>query len=216
MPDTKNSDSTRTLTTESSSSGKADSSSPSEETKAQLRRFISEFSSESDRACVILGAARLDVLLKRLLHGFLRPSTSSNDELLDGDSPLGTFSSRIHASHRLGLIDSELVRALNLIRRIRNEFAHEASTVSLSNPSHRDRIRQLVQPVHDTTIFRTFSRMKELGSTEGSARDFRTALAFICARLEGAAERVVQVSHEQQTTLYLKRWKSTDNDAADA
>jgi hypothetical protein len=183
-----------------------ESSDPGKETREHFKRFVAEFSSESDRACVILGAARLDVLLKRLLSGHLLPSVSSSDELLDGDAPLGTFSSRIHACYRLGLIDAELARALNLIRRIRNEFAHEASTVSLSHSSHRDRIKQLISPIKNTSIFRTFLRLPELGDASGSARDFRAGLAFVCARLEGAADRVQTTDTSQRTGLFLTKW----------
>src|SRR5688572_21694479 len=89
----------------------------------ELREFIDEFKSESDRAAVILGAAKLDLLLYQLIQGVLVPSTSKVDELLDGDSPLGTFSSRITIAHRLKLIDDNFCRALNLIRKIRNSFA---------------------------------------------------------------------------------------------
>jgi len=52
-------------------------------------KFMSEFMAESDRAAVILGAAKLDLLLYQLLSKFLVASPSSKDELLDGDSPLG-------------------------------------------------------------------------------------------------------------------------------
>ena len=171
-----------------------------------LKAFIAEFSKESDRACVILGAARLDILLKQLLSAVLLPSTSSSDELLDGDSPLGTFSSRIQMSYRLGLLDGEFVRALNLLRRIRNEFAHEASSVSLASASHRDRIKQLITPMKDTEIFVGFRKLAILDPHEGSARDFRAMLAFLCARLEGAAGKVKQLNLEMQTLLVAKKW----------
>ncbi|MFC7433405.1 hypothetical protein ACFQNJ_02650 [Hydrogenophaga bisanensis] len=171
-----------------------------------FKAFVMEFAKESDRACVILGAARLDILLKQLITAVLLPSTSSSDELLDGDSPLGTFSARIQMSYRLGLLDAEFTRALNLIRRIRNEFAHEASSVSLAHASHRDRIKQLIAPLKDIKIFGTFREMDLLKPHEGSARDFRAILAFLCARLEGAVHRAAPVKSERTCALVAKKW----------
>ena len=85
-----------------------------------LLEFNDYFSSEGDRAAVILGVARLDIVLGQLLKLVLRPCPSRVDELLDGDSPLSTFSAKI-SCHRLRLIDDGAARALNLIRKIRNE-----------------------------------------------------------------------------------------------
>jgi hypothetical protein len=107
--------------------------------------FIKEFKDESDRAAVILGAAKLDILLYQLLKTSLRPSTSRSDELLDSDGPLATFNARIVFCHRLGLINDEFCRVLHLIRKIRNSFAHELGGISLDSGAHGDRIRELAR-----------------------------------------------------------------------
>jgi DNA-binding MltR family transcriptional regulator len=176
------------------------------ESFASFKAFFLEFAKESDRACVILGAAKIDILLKQLLLRLFLPSTSNTDELLDGDSALGTFSAKIQLAYRLGLLDAEFTRALNLIRKIRNEFAHEASTVSLSHPSHRDRIKHLVSSLKSTKAFNSFRNLTLLDHTEGSARDFRAALALICARLENAIDRVSQIDESRCTAFVPKAW----------
>lgn len=150
-----------------------------------FKKFVEEFKSESDRAAVILGAAKLDVLLYQLLQAALRPCTGKSDELLDGDSPLATFSARIAMSHRLGLIDDDFCRALHLIRRIRNSFAHELSGISLDSGAHRDRIRELVAPLKKHESF-DYVLEKYFGDKAGSAGEFRTAVALASLRLEGA------------------------------
>jgi len=87
-----------------------------------------EFENESDRACVILGAALLDSALETLLRSFLLPSTSADDPLFDGaNACLSTYSARIEMAFRLGLIDPALARGLHLVRRIRNDFAHNVA-----------------------------------------------------------------------------------------
>ena len=112
---------------------------------ASFKEFADDFTGESDRAAVIIGAAKIDILLYLLLKAVLKPSSSNQDSLLDGDSPLGTFSSRINLCQRLGLIEDRLASAINMIRKIRNSFAHEIHNVSLDSGSHKDRIRELAK-----------------------------------------------------------------------
>ena len=145
--------------------------------------FVDEFRSESDRAAVILGAAKLDLLLYQILRSFLAPNTTNRDELLDGDSPLGTFSAKISICHRLGLIDNEFTRALHLTRKIRNAFAHEVSGCSLNSGAHRDRVKELVTPLKHMSFFTRLRDQRLEGKDEPSA-NFRTALAIFVARLE--------------------------------
>jgi len=47
-------------------------------------KFMNEFKDESDRAAVILGAAKLDTLLYQILDRHFLPSLSASDELLEG------------------------------------------------------------------------------------------------------------------------------------
>jgi hypothetical protein len=163
------------------------------EETSRVFKFIKDFSKESDRAAVIVGAAKLDESLYQMLVAFLLPVGSSNDELLDSDRPLGTFSARIHACQRLGLIDAELARALHLIRRIRNSFAHDAGGATLESGGHADRIRELLNPLRK---YDGFEKARDLIASEhqGLAAEFRTVLALLATRLEHSAESVRRVS----------------------
>lgn len=100
------------------------------------------FHKETDRAAAILAGSYLEVLLESLLK-----STFVNDpvveELFKGSGPLATFSSRISFSYALGLIDGEVYRDLNIIRRIRNHFAHNIQNASFEDASIRDRCGEL-------------------------------------------------------------------------
>lgn len=106
--------------------------------------LLDEFEGESDRACVILAASLLDAALMTLLQARLAPSPSQSDPLFDGaNAPLSTFSARIDASYRLGLLSARFCRDLHLIRRIRNEFAHNVTGCNFEESSIRDRIQAL-------------------------------------------------------------------------
>lgn len=182
-----------------------------------FREFVDEFKNESDRAAVILGAAKLDVLLYQLLQKFMRPCTSRSDDLLEGDSPLGTFSSKITIAHRLGLIDDEFCRALHLIRKIRNSFAHEISGISLDSGSHRDRIRDLISPL---TKNESFDYLLEtyFGDKAGPAGQFRTAIALASLRLEGAHDHCPAISWNAFTIVphgYKRKVKAPSSEVSD-
>jgi DNA-binding MltR family transcriptional regulator len=168
--------------------------------------FLQEFRDESDRAAVILGVARLDYFLYHILQRVFSPCTSRTDELLDGDSPLSTFSARIEVAYRMGLIDAELTRALHIIRKIRNSFAHESSGISLNSGAHRDRVRELVVGVKQYVDFDTFLTLVKKQQQDTSA-EFRTVVALISLRLHGLSELVNATQPNAYTTLIPGGWK---------
>lgn len=172
----------------------------------QFKEFVDEFKNETDRAAVVLGAAKLDQLLYRMIQAFLIPSTTSKDELLDGDSPLGTFSSKINLAFRCGLIDSNLTRALHMVRKIRNSFAHEVSGCSLTNGAHSDRVKELAHPLKQ---FKIYSQLEELffGDQKGTNIDFRTTLAIMVARLEKGLKLVKTIRADNQIELIRTEWE---------
>ncbi|WP_226661688.1 hypothetical protein [Microbulbifer aggregans] len=152
---------------------------------ATFRKFVEEFSNESDRAAVILGAAKLDELLYQLVKARLIPDSGGRDELLDGDGPLGTYSSRISMAFRLGLITAEFCRALHLIRRIRNSFAHEIAGCTLETGAHADRVRELARPFLHLDFCVQFRKLLFTSEhREGPSTNFRVVLAIISANLE--------------------------------
>lgn len=110
----------------------------------KIATFHQAFASESDRACVILGAAAIDEALRTLIKAYLVISSTDPDSLLDGaNAPLASLSARIDICQRLGLLSARFAKDLHVIRRIRNSFAHDVSGCTFDNPSVRDRISEL-------------------------------------------------------------------------
>lgn len=167
-----------------------------------LNVFAREFMAESDRAAVVLGAAKLDYLLYDILDAFLLPGTTGTDELLDGDRPLATFSARISLCARLGLIAPDFAKALHLVRRIRNDFAHEPSGVSLTTGSHRDRIDALFRPMRQWEG--ALGLLKTLGADTPSTR-FRAAVTLMSARLTGLLHATERIQPPSTAGLTPKR-----------
>ena len=193
-----------------------DSGSTASRFMARFRAFVDEFKNESDRAAVILGAAKIDSLLAQLLDRYLLPSLSSKDELLEGDSPLATFSARINVAYRLGLITADFAKSLHLFRRIRNSFAHEVTGVSLESGPHADRITSLLLPVRKLPFF-TYFRNSFIGPSSAS-NDFRACVALMAGRLEARLEQTEQVTSDDAWNFWVEAWaddKYDEKDAAD-
>lgn len=170
-------------------------------------RWLEEFRDEHDRAAVILGAARLDLALRHLLSALLLPASSGTDELLDTERPLSSFSSRINAAYRLGLIDRQFARALHLVRKIRNDFAHEAVGASLDSGAHRDRVRELAAPFLSAQGFSEY-RERAFPKATHSSQVFRAALSILVIRLNGALTAVVPVTDSTAYSMVPPVWAS--------
>jgi hypothetical protein len=112
---------------------------------AKLRSFFEVFQQESDRACGVLSAALLDTHLSTLLRLALRSETP--EEWFEGREVLGSFSAKIDMAYYMALISDEDYRDLHLIRKIRNEFAHELDhTLGFASQQVSNRVRELSLP----------------------------------------------------------------------
>ncbi len=162
----------------------------------RLNAFAKEFHTESDRAAVVLGVAKLDELLGELLQRFLLPKTNhpnDGDELLGvvagvgggTEKGLSTFSARIHAAYRLGLISKNFRDSINTVRTIRNAFAHRVSPKALIVTPFREPIAKMHRPIPSPTFWNEFSKRHYRDET-GPRIDFRTNVAVYAAFLEGA------------------------------
>jgi mannitol operon repressor len=97
-------------------------------------RYMEVLTEESDRGAVLVTAAMLDDVLTKLLLARLVEGKSS-EKLLDGfNAPLGTFSAKIAAARAIGVISEEWRRDLDLLRGIRNDFAHSVTATLGDEP----------------------------------------------------------------------------------
>jgi mannitol operon repressor len=101
---------------------------PLSETHPHLKgfmEFLEEFNKETERGATLAAAAMIDDQLGRTIESFLIPNKGSK-ALLDGfNAPLGSFAARIAAAFGLGLLSEMEYRECELIRKVRNEFAHQ-------------------------------------------------------------------------------------------
>ena len=159
--------------------------------------FVLDLAKEGERSAVVLGASRADRALDELLKRFMLSHPGGSDNLFDPDRPLGTFSTKIAVAFRLGLIDRSCEHALQMLRKIRNEFAHSTGHSTLSESRHKSRVSELV--FEAKRAGRWYDRMFAL-LAKITARDLRAfcaaSIVFI-ALIDYAAEVIepVKPSH---------------------
>jgi len=151
---------------------------------------------ERGRGAVLVGVARVDAALERLLQAVLLPTAGRNDSLFQADRPLGSFGARIGLAHRLGLIETPVERALHTLRRVRNAFAHSSDSASLADPAHAGRLAQAYQDGRANPLWTPLESVltKAGGASEPpvdpTLRDYILLITILVAFLEAAAEQL--------------------------
>jgi|GEM_PF-5250245 len=86
--------------------------------------LVGRFNEETDRAAGVLACAYLDAYLEDLLREMWTKGKRT-EELFQGQGALGSLSSKIGIVYALGIVDDHAARDLDLIRKVRNHFAHD-------------------------------------------------------------------------------------------
>ena len=163
-----------------------------------------EFQGESDRACVILSATLLDTALEALLRARFLPNAVSTDSLLDGsNAPLASFSARIDMAYRLGLISAKFARDLHIIRRIRNDFAHNISGCTFEDTSVRDRVMALSQSSGTNNCHESWVRI--LGNTPKG--HFELIVGWMLWTLRALISTTSAITDASEEWGYKKDWR---------
>ena len=119
--------------------------------------FFEELRGDSDRACSLVTAAALSDLLQKLLgaHFIRLTQEEQNHIFFEQHASLGDFASRIEISYACGLISKKERDSLNVIRRIRNQFAHTVAQINFSNEIIRkecDKLRKDADNSNSTEV----------------------------------------------------------------
>ena len=147
---------------------------------AAVRTMALQMLEERGRGAVLVGVARVDTALERLLLAVLLPSPGRSDALFQPDRPLGSFGARISLAHRLGLIDNPVERALHTLRRVR--YAERLAQ------AYRDaRANPLWAPLESV-----LSKAGAAGEppVDPALRDYILLITILVAFLEAAAQQL--------------------------
>ena len=91
---------------------------------ADAARLVDDLEKETDRGIALLGAAFLDDVLDVMIRASFVDDVEAMNKLLGPGRPLESFGSRAHLAYCVGLLGEDIYEDLNLLREIRNDFAH--------------------------------------------------------------------------------------------
>ena len=138
----------------------------------QWSRFFDEFRSESNRGATILASVWIDKLLERKLGTlFTEGNSKTRQKLYNLNGPFSAFSAKILAAYSLGWIDSDIYDDINLVRKIRNVFAHELHCIDLENPKIRRLIDEFKTPCR---YYYDWNKLQAAATVEGRGVIFYT------------------------------------------
>lgn len=110
--------------------------------------YLDVLNAESQRGKVLVSVGFLEQQLKDILLSFALECPQAEELVEGGNAPLGTLGSRISACYVLGLITRSEFDDLQLIRKIRNDFAHNLHT-TFETQSVVNRCRELKHSAKD-------------------------------------------------------------------
>ncbi len=169
-----------------------------------LSRFIKELNRETDRGLPLVCAALIDAKLGETLTSFFCTEKSANKLLNESNAPLATFSARIETCFALGLIDQFEYQEIHLIRKIRNEFAHEKHGISFNTIKVASFCSSLKTPLpEDATYSITEARWK-----------FINAAVALVLRLYYRPEYVAMEKRKPKTWVDSEavRWRKIEDE----
>lgn len=147
------------------------------------KAFYVELLNDSDRACVVVAASKLDDALQRILdlasHSLQQTPPSMNCQ------HIRTLATKIDACLRAGVLDEEFAKTLHVIRRLRNQFAHDFTARLLGHDKFRHLMNELSAPFlpYAHTIQADISSFSELFEIDDISMRFRVIAALILGKL---------------------------------
>lgn len=164
---------------------------------SDLNRFMRLLNGQDERIMVLSLAAFLEEALGRLLLAYFRDCKATRDLVEGFNAPLGTLSSRIKAAYSFGLATEDQFKDMEILRKVRNLFAHTWEGISFE----RNEIAAMVGQLSGYT----FDQRPIDG---GPPEKFRYTIANCCIEIALFAERLEagkvaaapDVSHRLTTT----------------
>jgi hypothetical protein len=106
------------------------------------QQAVEEMEATSDRAAAIVIASLVESRLTSVLQAAMVDVPSIKKDLFRSSGPLGSFAAKIDLALLTGLLTEDAHKDLHIMRRIRNEFAHELTPIQFDTNA---RVRQLAQ-----------------------------------------------------------------------
>ena len=99
----------------------------------KYKHSIKEIPKQRDRGAAIVATAILEEHLLMAIQARIERHDHTEKKMLNSDGPLSSFAARIDFGLLLGVYSEPLQRRLHVIRRIRNNFAHNMQPTSFKS-----------------------------------------------------------------------------------
>ena len=138
----------------------------------------------------------MDAALEHLLQAVMMPAPAKGDGLFLPERPLGSLGAKVALAYRLGLIDEATERALNVLRKLRNAFAHSAESASLTEPAHRSRLAEIYAKASTNSLWAPLEAVLATqpptahGPLEPALRDYILLITILVAFLEATSRQL--------------------------
>lgn len=174
---------------------------PIEVEAEEFNNFFNDFMEESDRAAIILGAAQIDELLRKVIEKKLVGST---EKLFDFNGPMGTFSSKIDMAYALGTINLDFSKKIHLVRKIRNDCAHNIAKVNFKENSVSQKINELSASYNKTEFWKnSFERAKNRFKKDDQSMALRLSISLIVANLIMIEKDVSKIDGKKAQAIFV-------------
>lgn len=167
-------------------------------------------SKESSRGVVLVSASFLEEALESLLRARFSirhpKSKSSIDPLFKTFGPLSSFSAKIRISYAMDLIGEWVYRDLQIVREVRNRFAHSVELAQFDSPEVAHLTEKLkAADIAVTTITKGESRAQDTKKIEttNSSRSNRSKSDMERARFEMSVCFIGALLHVLARTLSI-------------
>jgi hypothetical protein len=110
----------------------------------KYRHAIQEIKKQRDRGAGIMAASILEEHLTAAIKSHIQKNKEIENRMFSGYGPLASFAAKIDFGFLLGLYGEHIHERLQIIRKIRNDFAHNPSPASFK--SQRVQCAQLIFP----------------------------------------------------------------------
>jgi hypothetical protein len=173
-------------------------------TARQFDELIDEIIDEkNDRSLVILCTSIIDDQLYDILSKFLQKPSKKDDDLLKGDNPLSTFSSRIKIIYRLKIIDNSLREILDQVRKIRNLCAHSVS-INLNKSPIKDHILYLKKEMILRYSYK-LTKERYFENKISIENEVKAIFVSICVILKAINESIDTIIENEKTIKISKK-----------
>ena len=151
------------------------------------QKIATQMLREKGRGAILVGAARIDTALEGLLKSVMLPGSPKDDNLFKPERPLGTFSAKIALAARLSLIEKPVEKAIQTIRKIRNDFAHSFDDICISDEQYQSRLAEAYTDARKNPLWIPMEKILTEAKIEKYLCDYMLLVIVLVAFMEACA-----------------------------